>query len=127
MKPSETLKRAAEKIERDGWRKDFYAIGSTTCAIGAIGAVSSGATTEDGVVRAALALHGKEGRHPLLNPLSEVIGGLSIASWNDAKDQTKENVILTLKLAALHAELDEQEQEKRNQLASENAWALVQR
>jgi hypothetical protein len=50
-----------------------------------------------------------------------------IYKWNDAVGQTKENVLLALELAALHAELDEADEAKRLALSSEMESVLVSR
>ena len=124
MKPSETLKRAADYIRDNGWWQcggfDTYVVGAV-CASNAIGEVN-----RDWVeATAARRVLGDVLNFPQHLNSSQVSN--KIFDWNDAPDQTPENVILALKLAALHAELDEADEEKRQKLQEEAAHVLVQR
>ena len=113
------LKRAAKNLGNGTWYSPKNGASGSQCASLAIRDAAMGEESLQ-AHRMLLNVLG----HPTANPIS---ARHLIYDWNDAKGQTRENVILALKLAALHAELDEQEEEKRKTLAAENAWALVPR
>lgn len=87
---ADVLDRAADHLERVGWVQGTFFeggpadISSPCCAHGALMAV----------------VVAPDGRRAAYYALERQIGDNSVHSWNDAKGQTAENVIATLRAAA---------------------------
>lgn len=76
---------AINVLETNGWCQLNYIAGERRCAVGAMGAAAN-THAVDSLVTAELAL-------------MSVIGGGSVARWNDAVGRTKEEVISALRKA----------------------------
>lgn len=114
------LEKAAQLLEDHGWLQGHYGLFGRHCSLGAIGAVAqieygesyplfSAETAHFNVkVKALMALSRYVVDSGAISPLdAQYTGGsiqgagLVVAQWNDARDQTAEDVIATMRKAAV--------------------------
>lgn len=97
MTARQILNAAARRIEQYGWVRGCFIYDKKCCAVGAMNLITTGAAVllpgEKSPNRSAL-----RAAHDAV--LQEISPYDSIFNWNDAPDQTKTNVIATLRRAA---------------------------
>ena len=101
MKISEQLLQCAAEVRRGWCQCALEDESGGVCAHGAIHRVVAGKAK----ISLTQELH--YNKMPLVEYLWKALGHCRIASWNNAPDQTQENVAATFELAAILAEQDE--------------------
>lgn len=99
MNIDETLDKAAELIELDGWTQGTFHHGGRHCALGAIAKVVSGVDHQDSSVIEQLLWEEYDAADAHV-ALVETIGGVTVAEWNDKPGRTGAEVVAALRNTA---------------------------